>query len=59
MNGQCVRVARTSGEWAALWGEHSARVVYSYARVDSSGTNTQYMKLTDADLDELKLFLHH
>src|SRR5437870_13051462 len=27
VGGQCVRVARTSGEWTALWREHSARVL--------------------------------
>ena len=33
---------------------YSVRVVYTYRRVDSEGTNTQFMNLTDADLAETR-----
>jgi RNA polymerase sigma-70 factor (ECF subfamily) len=32
-------------------------VVYRFSDLEMSGTNTQYMKLTDADLEELRAFL--
>lgn len=32
-------------------------VVYDFARVEFSGTNTQHMKLTDRDLEEVREFL--
>ena len=35
-------------------GSGTCRVVYSYRRVDSAGTNTQYIELTAADLKELE-----
>jgi hypothetical protein len=35
----------------------SVRVVYSYSRHIYDGTNTQHLKLTDADVEELRQFL--
>ncbi|HEV3299271.1 MAG TPA: PDZ domain-containing protein [Planctomycetaceae bacterium] len=34
--------------------ERMVRVVYSYSSVESEGTNTQYLKLTDDDVEQLQ-----
>jgi hypothetical protein len=35
--------------------EYSVRVVYTFSRVDTNGTNTQYLKLTKDDLKQLQI----
>jgi beta-lactamase regulating signal transducer with metallopeptidase domain len=37
--------------------EYSVRVVYTFSRVDTNGTNTQYLKLTKDDLEKLQIVL--
>ncbi len=34
--------------------EYSVRVVYSFRNLDHTGTNTQYLKLTEGDIDQLR-----
>jgi hypothetical protein len=34
--------------------EYSVRVVYSFRNLDHIGTNTQYLKLTKGDIDQLR-----
>ena len=36
---------------------YSVRVVYTFSAVDSDGTNTQYLKLTKADREQLRILL--
>jgi hypothetical protein len=37
--------------------EHSVRVVYSLGTLDFDSTNTQYMKLTKHDVEQLRIVL--
>ena len=45
-------LAETAGQNAE---EYSVRVVYTFRTVDSVGTNTQYLKLTNDDLKQLQI----
>jgi S1-C subfamily serine protease len=47
-------LAEAAGQDAAKNADRGVRVVYSYSRVDGDGNNTQYLRLTKEDLNELQ-----